>query len=54
MQTITTYKVVYVDDYGDIQEIDFETENNARRFASVTDNSILYKVQILGSIERLI
>ena len=54
MNTITSYKVVYIDSYGDLKEMDFETESEARSFASVTNDSILYKVQILGSIVRLI
>lgn len=53
MQTITTYKVVYFNQYGDMMEKDFNDENAARNFAAETDNSTLYKVQILGSIERI-
>lgn len=53
MQTITTYKVVYVNQYGDIMEQDFDDENAARNFAAENIDSILYKVQILGSIERI-
>lgn len=53
MQTITSYKVVYFDQYGDIMEKDFNDENAARNFAAENTDSILYKVQILGSIERI-
>ena len=54
MNTLVTYKVVWVDDFGAIQEIDFDDEQSARDLATSTQNSILYKIQILGSIERLI
>lgn len=53
MNTITSYKVVFVDSFGDIQDIDFTDETAARTFARQNANSILYKVQILGYIERL-
>lgn len=54
MNTIITYKVVYVDSFGDITEQDFDTEAEARTFSSSINDSIIYKVAILGSIERLI
>ena len=54
MNTLVTYKVVWVDTYGTLQEIDFDDETTARNFATSTTDSILYKIQILGSIERLI
>ena len=53
MNTIVSYKVVYVDAYGDIQEYDYSTENEARAMAATQNNSIIYKVAILGQIERL-
>lgn len=53
MNTITSYKVVFVDSYGDLKEVDYTDETAARTFARQTANSILYKVQILGNIERL-
>ena len=53
MNTITTYKVVYVGDYGDIQEYDTDSETEARRIADRIPNSILYRVRILGEIERI-
>lgn len=53
MQTLTSYKVVYFDQYGDMMEKDFNDENAARNFAAENIDSILYRVQILGSIERI-
>lgn len=53
MQTLTSYKVVYFNQYGDVMEKDFTNENAARNFAAEIINSILYKVQIIGSIERI-
>ena len=56
MNTITTYKVVYVDsygDYGDIQEYDTQSETEARRIAERFPDSILYRIRILGEIERI-
>lgn len=53
MRIIITYKVVYVDSYGDIKDIDFTDETEARNFASSVNTSEIFKVQILGSIERI-
>lgn len=53
MQTITSYKVVYVDSYGDLKDIDFTDETEARNFASSVNASEIFKVQMLGSIERI-
>lgn len=55
MKTLTTYKIVYVDGFGDLQEFDFGTEAEARTFASnnnITD-FMLYEVKIMGSITKL-
>lgn len=55
MNTITTYKLVFIDVYGDIQDRDFGSENEARTFA--TNNNItdfeIYEVKMLGSITKL-
>ena len=53
MQTITSYKVVYFNQYGDMLEKDFNDENAARHFSAEINDSILYKVQIIGSVERI-
>lgn len=53
MNTITSYKVVYIDAYGDLQEYDYGTEEEARRMAATQSDSIIYRVRILGEIERL-
>lgn len=55
MNTITSYKLVFVDEYGDIQDFDFGSESEARTFAAnnnITDFEI-YEVRILGSITKL-
>lgn len=54
MNTITTYKVVYVDTYGDIQEYDTPSETEARQIATSFPDSFIYRVRILGEIERII
>lgn len=55
MNTITSYKLVFMDQYGDLHDRDFNSESEARTFAS--NNSItnfeLYEVKILGSITKL-
>lgn len=54
MQTMTTYKVVWVTSAGDLAERDFDDLGEARNFSSSVSNSILYKIQMLGSIERIL
>ena len=53
MNTVTSYKIVWIDTTGDLQEKDFDDLTAARDFASSVTDSILYRVQILGSIERI-
>ena len=53
MRIIISYKVVYVDSYGDVKDIDFTDETEARDFASSVNASEIFKIQILGSIERI-
>ena len=55
MKTLTTYKIVYVDGFGDLQEYDFNTEAEARSFTANNNitNFILYEVKIMGSITKL-
>lgn len=53
MQTIVIYKVCFVDEYGDIQERDFQDEVSARNYAQTKTNSQLFKTAILGQIEEL-
>ena len=55
MKTIITYKIVFIDEFGDIQDRDFNSESEARTFAvnnNITDFEI-YEVKILGSITKL-
>lgn len=54
MNTITTYKVVWVTSAGDLAERDFDDLTEARNFSSSVSDSILYKIQLLGSIERIV
>ena len=53
MRIIITYKVVYVDSYGDLKDIEFTDETEARDFANSVNTSEIFKVQILGTIERI-
>lgn len=54
MKTMTTYKVVWIDLYGDLQEKDFDDITQARDFSSSVNDSILYEIKMLGSIERIV
>lgn len=54
MNTITSYKVVWISQYGDLMERDFNDLTEARNFSSTVNDSILYKIQMLGSIERIV
>ena len=53
MRIIITYKVVFIDSYGDIKDMDFTDETEARDFATSVNSSEIFKVQMLGSIERI-
>lgn len=55
MKTLTTYKIVFIDEFLDLQEYDFDTEAEARNFARNNNitNFILYEVKIMGSITKL-
>ncbi len=55
MQTIISYKIAYVDNYGSIIEMDFPTKQSAIDYAAhhnITDYE-LFKVTILGQIKKL-
>ena len=55
MNTITSYKLVFIDLYGDLQDRDFGSEAEARTFAAnnnITDYEI-YVVKMIGSITKL-
>ena len=54
MKTMTTYKVVWITSAGDLAERDFDDLGEARNFSSNISDSILYKIQMLGSIERIV
>lgn len=56
MNTITTYKVVYINSNNIIDEKDFSQELQARNFISglPTGTTVeLYEVKTIGSIEKL-
>lgn len=55
MNTITTYKLVFIDEYGDLQDRDFGNEREARTFAANNNVTVfeLYEVKTLGSITKL-
>ena len=55
MRTLTTYKLVFIDEFSDLQDRDFGSESEARTFATnnnITD-FVLYEVKILGTITKL-
>ena len=53
MQTIIIYKVVYVNEFGDIEERNYQNEIDARNFARNKQNSQLFKTAILGEITEI-
>ncbi len=53
MNTITLYKVVFINEYGDIEDYDFSEEREARTFAQSKNDAIIYRYRILGSIEKI-
>ena len=53
MQTITEYKVVWVDTYGDISEQDFIDLQSAINFANRVQNAHVYEYKILGEIKEI-
>ena len=56
MNTITTYKVVYINSNNIIDEKDFSQEQQARNFIAglPTGSTVeLYEVKTIGSIEKL-
>lgn len=54
MQTITSYKVVYIDSMGAIQELDFTEEQPARDYKNSHPGSKLYLIRMLGQITEII
>ena len=53
MQTIILYKVVWVDDYGDINERDFSTLEDARKLYNTVQDAHVYEYRILGQIKEV-
>lgn len=53
MRTITLYKVVWVNELGDIEERNYQNESEARDFARNKQNSQLFKTAILGEITEI-
>lgn len=53
MKTIILYKVVWVDEFGAVEERDFQNESDARYFARNHQNVQLFKTAILGEITEL-
>lgn len=54
MNTIITYKVVFINPYGDLEEREFSDVQGAQDFAQTVSGSHIYKVTILGSIEEVV
>ena len=53
MQTIIMYKVVWVNELGEIEERNYQNESDARNFARSKQNSQLFETAILGQIKEL-
>lgn len=53
MKTIISYKVVWVNQFGDLEEKDCSTEDEALAIQATINDSFVYKIAILGSIERI-
>lgn len=54
MHTIITYKVVFVNGFGDLEEKEFSDLQGAQDFALTVSNPHIFKVTILGSIEEVV
>lgn len=54
MNTITSYKVVFVNSFGDLEEKDFSDLQGAHDFAQTVSNPKIYKVQLIGYIEEVV
>lgn len=54
MNTIITYKVVFVNSFGDLEEKEFSDLQGAQDFAQTVSNPHIFKVTILGSIEEVV
>ena len=54
MKTIITYKVVFINSYGDLEEREFSDVQGAQDFAQTVSGSHVYKVTVLGSVEEVI
>lgn len=54
MRTITLYKVVYFDVYGDMCERDFQELADAQAFALTQQNARVFRYKILGECEEVI
>ena len=53
MQTIVLYKVVFINEIGEVDERDFQDETSARNYAQTKPDSHLFKYAILGQITEL-
>lgn len=50
MKTITFYKVVYADQYGELVDVDFQSETHARAYASNYQDARIYRYQMLADV----
>ena len=53
MQTMTLYKVVWIDAYGDINEQDFSNLQSAINFTNRVQNAQVYEYKMLGEIKKI-
>lgn len=53
MHTIILYKVVWVNEFGDVDERDFPDLNTATVFYNQVQNAHVYEYRILGQIKEV-
>ena len=53
MKTISFYKVVYIDDAGNVIETDFTDESSARSFANSHADCQIYEYKMLAQVTNI-
>ena len=53
MQTIILYKVVWIDEYGDVNEKDFSTLHDATLLYNRLQDAHVYEYRMLGQIKEV-
>lgn len=53
MRTIILYKVVWIDEYGDVNEKDFSTLHDATLLYNQLQDAHVYEYRMLGQIKEV-